>query len=129
MVKTIHYINEDGYTVNIECDDGNKYRFIHHQDCCEQVYIESITGDLDDLVGNPILLAEERSSNDKGPLSEYEESYTWTFYTLATIKGYVDIRWYGTSNGYYLRELTSNGIILITKTIGVMDGSKYKWLK
>lgn len=98
--RTIETISEDGSMIHITTDDGERFRFIHHQSCCESVYIESIVGELDSLVGNPVLVAEERSY-DGGPVSDYDESFTWTFYVLATIKGHVDIRWYGSSNGYY----------------------------
>lgn len=76
---------------------GDSWKMMHYQDCCEHVYIESVVGDLQDLVGSPILLAEESS----GELPNACESGTWTFYKFATIKGYVDIRWNGESNGYY----------------------------
>ena len=78
----------------------------HQQNCCENVYIEDIIGDLSDLIGSPILIAEEVTS-DKNPetvkpeIIEYQDCFTWTFYKFATMKGYVDIRWYGESNGYY----------------------------
>jgi len=89
--------------------DGDIYRMFHYQDCCESVYVESVVGDVQDLVGEPILVAEEVTSHDNpedAEVSEYQESFTWTFYKLATRKGYVDIRWYGESNGYYSERVS-----------------------
>lgn len=90
--------------------DGRAWELHHYQDCCESVSIDDITGNLADIVGSPITMADE-VSNDDFPAPEYAESYTWTFYKLATVKGYVDVRWLGQSNGYYsesvdFREVT-----------------------
>jgi hypothetical protein len=71
--------------------------------------VESVVGDVQDLIGEPILVAEEVTSHDNpedADVSEYQESFTWTFYKLATRKGYVDIRWYGESNGYYSERVS-----------------------
>jgi hypothetical protein len=86
--------------------DGETYKMYHSQDCCESVYIESIVGDIQDLVGEPLLRAEESRDlfdilKDIDQPEDSDESFTWTFYKFATRKGYVDIRWYGSSNGYY----------------------------
>lgn len=95
--------NEDKIT--FITDDGEVFDLFHSQNCCEQVYIESIVGDLNDLIGSEILMAEEvyhsNETPDGCPPLEANDSYTWSFYKLATLKGYVDIRFYGSSNGYY----------------------------
>lgn len=89
--------------IRFHCDDGTAYVMLHHQGCCENVDVEGVCGDIEDLLGTPILDArEETSTHQPPPPSEYEpESYTWTFYILRTIKGSVTLRWYGSSNGYY----------------------------
>lgn len=82
---------------------GKKFTFQHHQDCCENVYIESIDGDLSDLVGAPISRAEEVDNDDAHQYStgEYGDVTQWTFYKFESPKGSVTVRWSGTSNGYY----------------------------
>lgn len=91
--ELIEFFDESGATVHMH----------HQRDCCESVTVEDICGDLKDLEGSPILQAEESTSdaNPEGVTKEDQESFTWTFYRLATIKGSVVIRWYGESNGYY----------------------------
>jgi len=77
--------------------DDAVFRLYHEQSWCENVTIDDICGDLEDLVGSPILLAEEVSNSDTARKYDTDESHTWTFYKLSTIKGNVTIRWYGTS--------------------------------
>jgi len=89
-----------------------RYVLYHAQDCCEVVEIEEIIGDLTDLEGWPLLIAREDSNRDDEPRDDDAESYTWTFYNFATYKGYVTIRFYGTSNGYYSEEVSCRKEIL-----------------
>lgn len=80
-------------------DDGTRFWFGHLDECCEEVYLAGVAGDLEDLVGSPITMA-EMASNEKWNEEAFEET-KWTFYKLATVKGYVTLRFIGTGNGYY----------------------------
>lgn len=95
---------EDSEQIVFECDDGDVYVMYHEQDCCEDVRICDVAGDISTILNRPVVF--HSTTNDEktsliGARDAYDESYTWTFYHFRTIKGYVDIRWYGTSNGYY----------------------------
>jgi len=97
VIRSI-FMGED--VLQFECGDNESFLLVHDQDCCEDVYIESVVGDLKNLLNTPIVMAEMVTNSDLPPIDN-DDSYTWTFYKLSTIKGYVTIRWYGASNGYY----------------------------
>lgn len=83
----------EGDEIHFATASGKKYKMYHSQDCCESVSIEDIEGDLQSLVGNPILVAEESTNSEDHPDGKApewsDESFTWTFYKLATIKGQI----------------------------------------
>lgn len=96
-------VNKENDEIWFYADDNSLYKMYHHQDCCEYVCIEDVNGDWNDLIGTPILVADERSENFVSP--KYESTETYTFYTFRTIKGSVDVRWHGSSNGYYSEKV------------------------
>ena len=103
--KTLVSLTDEGNELVFKTTDGETYRMYHEQDCCESVVLEDVVGDLQDLVGSEILVAEEVEGESPADFEAYE-SYTWTFYKFATRKGYVDLRWLGQSNGYYSESVS-----------------------
>jgi len=113
FVQVSGSVGSDG--MMFETATGERFMFAHQQDCCETVRINDIVGDLQDLCGTPLMLAEEvRGETPVDFEEEYHESVTWTFYKFATRKGYVDVRWLGESNGYYSEsvDLFVEGVVV-----------------
>lgn len=100
--KILSKIDKEGSTeIIFTTNEGQNYCLGHIQDCCESVAIDDIEGNLDDLIGEEIIQAEEITNIEARELEHEPESFTWTFYKLATKKGFVTIKWLGESNGYY----------------------------
>lgn len=90
------------------------FMLYHEQDCCESVTVDDVVGDVDDIVGEVLTMAEESTNSDEPGRDYYEESYTWTYYRFATARGYLTVKFYGASNGYYsesvhFREVVTYG--------------------
>ena len=105
ILTDIDGMQKGSESIKFFCSDGSRYTMRHERDCCEQVYLEDVCGDVEDLLDSPILMAEEVKNADGPALNKYEDSWTWTLYKLATIKGTITLRWYGCSNGYYSEEV------------------------
>jgi hypothetical protein len=112
--KTVVGISYENGELSFLCSDDTVCVYFHKQDCCESVYLEDITGGLEDLLNTPIVMYKVATNSGEDSVNIYGDDedededpvyanvcFTYTFYKFATIKGYVDIRWYGSSNGYY----------------------------
>lgn len=106
-VLKVEGAEEQSEEVKIITDLGT-LRLYHEQSCCESVCVEDVVGDPADLIGGVVVLFEERD-NDSEEKGEYESS-TWTFYALRTTKGDLDLRWLGTSNGFYSESVHTEWI-------------------
>jgi hypothetical protein len=105
--KTITMIERGDALLVFRTSDGDVYRMEHEQNCCELVTLEEVIGDLADLINSPIVEASKETNRElpaKDP--KWDDSYTWTFYKIGSVKGFVTLRWYGESNGYYSEEVS-----------------------
>jgi hypothetical protein len=99
----------------IETDRG-VMEFVHEQDCCEQVFLEDGLDDLKRMIGQIVLFAEE-VFEEREPLDENDDSFTWTFYKISTINKDCTLRFYGCSNGYYSEDVYVNFVKSDRKTV------------
>jgi hypothetical protein len=112
---TLVRAENNGNAIDFFTTDGKWFALKHIQECCESVWVEDVIGDLSDLVGAPIVYADEITNDPAIGTPEHfwkylgtswsdtqsDDAGTWTFYRLGTIRGSVAIRFYGTSNGCY----------------------------
>lgn len=107
--KTLVDVKQSYNSVVFITDQGEQYEF------CEpggygSVELDDVCGDWASLLNSPLLMA-EKAFNDGGyvPVAkDGSSSYTWTFFKFATATGYVTMRWYGSSNGYYSEDVAMN---------------------
>ena len=70
---------------------------IHHQGCCETVYLADVVGSFEDLIGYPLLEVSESIVD----IGNSDISSTASYYNFKTVKASVQLRWIGESNGFY----------------------------
>lgn len=101
------------HKVSFVTNENEVYLFNHYQECCEDVYLVDICGDLEDLLHTPILQATEECNSDLPDEGHYsDQTHTWSFYRFTTIKGTVVFRWFGESSGYYSEKVQIDRVIM-----------------
>lgn len=80
-ITSIEGIENDYIYINT--DDGKCYCIYHSQDCCESVRVYDTLGDVNNILGEEIIKAEEYTEGAQEDVSYNPyDSYTWTFISL-----------------------------------------------
>jgi len=106
IVRKIQALN--GHSLHI-LTDKYKYNLYHEQDCCEFVRLAKIIGDIDNILNEEIIFAEEdggAKDPDWATDYNYDDSHTWTKFVLATKNANVEFWFLGESNGYYSESIS-----------------------
>lgn len=103
LVKVESNVDESLHYVTFETKDGIYRLQGDRGECSDDItYIESVDGDLQDLVQAECV----KSSHYNG--NEAHETHQWCFYKLATVKGSVTICWREVNSGYYTVDVDFN---------------------
>lgn len=97
-IQSVTGLEKDSERLIIVTDRGT-LSLLHRSLCCEEVSIVDFNGDVSDLIGGYVSVADKRTNMKDTPESYFRTQYT--FYTIRTSKGDMDIRWLGRDNGYY----------------------------
>jgi hypothetical protein len=106
-IRKIINLQDESDTLQI-ITDKYKYNLYHEQDCCEYVRLVKVIGDIDNILNEEIIFAEEDGgANDPDWYTDYSnESHTWTKFVLGTKNANVEFWFLGESNGYYSEHIS-----------------------
>ena len=102
-ITSIQGSNSDDSDTIITTSDGSIYTLTHIQDCCEHVRVYGSVGNIDDVLNEEVIAAEDTNPMDNPNAPDYKvyDSATWSQFRIGTNKGTFEIWWLGESNGYY----------------------------
>jgi len=106
IVRKIQALNGDSLSI---LTDKYEYNLYHAQDCCEYVRLVKVIGDIDNILNEEIIFAEEdggAKDPDWATDYNYDDSHTWTKFVLATKNANVEFWFLGESNGYYSESIS-----------------------
>lgn len=104
------FIGNDSWTIVFRDISGRHYRFNTHNDCCNSVWFNHITGvetvlgkgDVFDVLrGATVIAVEDKGWGENRDDEDGYEVVQDGFWTISTDRGYIDIEVRNSHNGYY----------------------------